>query len=251
MSGKREPISKKIRFEVFKRDKFTCQYCGRMAPDVILEVDHIDPVSKGGSNDILNLITSCRDCNRGKSDKMLSDNSVVRKQQQQLLELAQKNEQLEMMLEWRAGLKSIKEREIDAFIDELRDRCHNDEIGLTEKGRKNVEKLLLKYNIMELLDALDEAVLQYYDGTEGSWEDVFNKVGGIAYYKKNPPNEDKKNIFYLRKILCNRLTYVNSRTAYDIIEKALKNGADFEQVKSICISCRNWTDFKMEMRDLT
>ncbi len=62
----RKPISKKTRFEVFKRDKFTCQYCGRMSPDVILEVDHIKPVADGGTNKLINLITSCRDCNRGK-----------------------------------------------------------------------------------------------------------------------------------------------------------------------------------------
>lgn len=35
--SKRKSISKKLRFEVFKRDGFTCQYCGRMAPDVVLE----------------------------------------------------------------------------------------------------------------------------------------------------------------------------------------------------------------------
>lgn len=48
---KRVPISKALRFEVFKRDSFTCQYCGRSAPEVVLEVDHIVPVSKGGTND--------------------------------------------------------------------------------------------------------------------------------------------------------------------------------------------------------
>jgi len=42
----RKAISKKLRFEVYKRDKFTCQYCGRKAPDVILEIDHINPVAK-------------------------------------------------------------------------------------------------------------------------------------------------------------------------------------------------------------
>lgn len=62
----RKGLSKKIRFEVFKRDQFTCQYCGKKAPDVILHVDHIQPVSKGGTNDLLNLITSCQDCNLGK-----------------------------------------------------------------------------------------------------------------------------------------------------------------------------------------
>lgn len=57
--AKRTPIPKSTRFEVFKRDKFTCQYCGATAPNVILEVDHIKPVSKGGSNDLLNLVTAC------------------------------------------------------------------------------------------------------------------------------------------------------------------------------------------------
>ena len=59
-------ITKKIRFEVFKRDGFQCVYCGKTPPEVILEVDHIEPVSKGGTDDLNNLVTACFDCNRGK-----------------------------------------------------------------------------------------------------------------------------------------------------------------------------------------
>ena len=66
---KRKPIGKRTRFEIFERDKFTCQYCGRMPPEVMLEVDHIIPVSKHGTNDPENLRTSCFDCNRGKLTK--------------------------------------------------------------------------------------------------------------------------------------------------------------------------------------
>ena len=87
-------ISKKIRFEVFKRDSFSCVYCGKTPPTVILEVDHIDPKSKGGANDINNLITACFDCNRGKRniplDKIpprLSDNlDVLKEQEEQIKE---------------------------------------------------------------------------------------------------------------------------------------------------------------------
>jgi len=73
MATKRKPISKKKRFEVFKRDGFVCQYCGAHPPSTILHVDHIDPVALGGSNEIDNLITSCQSCNLGKSATPLTD----------------------------------------------------------------------------------------------------------------------------------------------------------------------------------
>lgn len=69
--AKRKALGKRIRFEIFKRDSFTCQYCGNRPPDVLLVIDHIQPVSLGGDNDILNLITSCESCNQGKSNKEL------------------------------------------------------------------------------------------------------------------------------------------------------------------------------------
>lgn len=69
--SKRKSLSKKIRFEIFKRDSFTCQYCGQKAPDVILHIDHIIPVAEGGDNHITNLLTACFSCNSGKSDRKI------------------------------------------------------------------------------------------------------------------------------------------------------------------------------------
>lgn len=60
-------VSKRLRFEVFKRDNNTCQYCGRSAPEVVLQIDHIHPTSLGGDDSPRNLLTACRDCNAGKS----------------------------------------------------------------------------------------------------------------------------------------------------------------------------------------
>lgn len=64
----------KLRFEILLRDNFTCQYCGRKSPEVILEVDHIFPRAKGG--ELLNkdnLITACFECNRGKGDCLIKN----------------------------------------------------------------------------------------------------------------------------------------------------------------------------------
>lgn len=65
--GARKAISTRRRFEIFKRDGFTCQYCGAHPPAVILHCDHVVAVANGGSNDDSNLVTSCENCNLGKS----------------------------------------------------------------------------------------------------------------------------------------------------------------------------------------
>ncbi len=66
MRRKRKGLSKRLRYEILRRDCFTCQYCGGKAPATRLHVDHIEPVSKGGTDDPRNLRTACIDCNLGK-----------------------------------------------------------------------------------------------------------------------------------------------------------------------------------------
>ncbi len=68
----RKAISKRLRFEIFKRDGFRCKYCGATNEAAQLHVDHVIPVSAGGTNDQLNLVTACISCNSGKSDVPLS-----------------------------------------------------------------------------------------------------------------------------------------------------------------------------------
>jgi hypothetical protein len=60
-----------LRFRVFRRDSFTCRYCGRKAPSVPLHVDHIKPWSSGGRTELANLVTACSVCNLGKGDLQL------------------------------------------------------------------------------------------------------------------------------------------------------------------------------------
>lgn len=69
-------LSVRVRFEVFKRDSFTCQYCGKHPPDVLLEVDHIVPRAAGGTDDITNLTTACKECNGGKSSRLLEEGTA-------------------------------------------------------------------------------------------------------------------------------------------------------------------------------
>ena len=68
-------MTKKLREYIKKRDNFTCCNCGNSTykePNLLLEIDHIIPVAKGGCTEENNLQTLCWKCNRAKSDKILS-----------------------------------------------------------------------------------------------------------------------------------------------------------------------------------
>lgn len=69
--GDREPIPKVIREAVIKRDGMVCAYCGSEAGP--WHIDHIHPVSRGGTDEIGNLTVACALCNLSKGDRLLSE----------------------------------------------------------------------------------------------------------------------------------------------------------------------------------
>lgn len=71
----RTMMTKKLREAIKTRDDFTCCNCGNSThkePNLLLEIDHIIPVSKGGRTEEANLQTLCWKCNRTKSNKILA-----------------------------------------------------------------------------------------------------------------------------------------------------------------------------------
>lgn len=68
---KRKPLKPSMRFQVMDRDGFRCVYCGTSSDEETLHVDHVTPVSKGGTDDASNLATACETCNLGKSARLL------------------------------------------------------------------------------------------------------------------------------------------------------------------------------------
>lgn len=73
-AGQRALMTARLRAWIKDRDHHTCRFCGvslEAEPHLLLEVDHIQPVSKGGLTTVENLQTLCWKCNRSKSNKVL------------------------------------------------------------------------------------------------------------------------------------------------------------------------------------
>jgi ATP adenylyltransferase len=73
-----DPVPDSLRYQVLKESGGRCALCGVCKSDVPLDVDHIIPRSRGGSNDLANLQALCTKCNRTKGNKDDTDfRSVV------------------------------------------------------------------------------------------------------------------------------------------------------------------------------
>lgn len=154
MTNKRQPISKKTRFDVFKRDGFICQYCGDSPPSVVLEVDHLKPVASMGTNQIDNLITSCFDCNRGKGSRELSQIPANFKEKLDLI-----TEREEQLKEYEKVLRSVrrrKQRSIDQVV-EIYSQYYPG-YTLSASARRSVGLFLDRLTTSEVIDALEKAI---------------------------------------------------------------------------------------------
>jgi len=251
---KRKPISKAVRFEVLKRDKFQCQYCGAVAPKALLEVDHIIPVAEDGDNEIINLITGCFDCNRGKRDRLLSDDTRITKQRDQLAQLQERREQLEMMVEWYNELKNFDGYTTDKLKKYWEDLARG--ASVTENGISSFKKWIKEFGFDEILRAMDISSSQYLKWennklTLSSCVNAFSKIGGILSINKQlKENPNFKDILHIKNILKSKLSYYNSHETNKILEYAINIGIPAKDLKSIAYNARNWNDFNYDVQDM-
>lgn len=68
------PRRKLTRFEIFSRDDYTCQYCGKRTRQ--LTIDHVIPRYRGGKQTWENMVSACVPCNRRKAGRTPSEASM-------------------------------------------------------------------------------------------------------------------------------------------------------------------------------
>ncbi len=189
--AKRKALSKRARFEVFKRDSFTCQYCGRTPPQVILEADHMVPLAEGGVDAEENLITACADCNRGKGAVPLS--SVPANVDSRLAEKADRVKQLraynKFLMEARSEETEMV-RALGIYWNRLADPGSKRDEEFDRARATSVRRFLRSLPLVEIYDSIDRAFLKrpayhndyatfkYFCGT--CWGKIKDIEGGDA-----------------------------------------------------------------------
>lgn len=171
----RKSISKKARFEVFKRDSFTCQYCGAHPPSVILHIDHIHPVAQGGGNDEDNLVTSCESCNQGKSDRSLSD--IPQSLNDKAAQILEKEEQIKGYQRVLAAKRLRLEDECAEVVELYESFCEG--YTLNDKAKVTVRMFIEKLGMHDVLGALERA----YTNTRIRSGQEFKYFCGICWNK--------------------------------------------------------------------
>lgn len=247
-TNKRKSISKKLRFEVFKRDKFKCIYCGASAPGVVLQVDHIDPVDNGGGNNILNLATSCFDCNSGKSNRTLDNHSTLIKQKNQLDELQERKDQIEMMIDWQKDLQNLNNLVVENLKEYWEELAPGYSINKT--GLKRIKKLVKEYSYEEIRSAMKISANQYLkfndkNTTEESWDIAYRKLGGIIRVERDSAdNPALKELFYIRGILKNRVQFFDASLAITLLKLAHAKNVTIDELKRIALKVDYMYEFE-------
>lgn len=171
----RTAISKKTRFDVFKRDQFQCAYCGAHPSEtVLLEVDHIHPVAEGGTNDIDNLVTACWACNRGKGAGLLS--SIPQSIDDKAAQVAEREAQIRAYYEILELRKERKDEEMWSVAEIFMERFSDDSI---HRDRLNSIRMFLeRLNVFAVRDAMELACARKY-----SQNPAFKYFCGICWNK--------------------------------------------------------------------
>ena len=177
----RQPIPRELRHKVFQRDGYRCRECGASKEETSLEIDHIVPVARGGKNDIDNLQTLCRECNRMKhTDEWVGGENTVEVAENELNNLKNQINDLEEKLKHTSNKNDIldykfKIKKLNKLIPKaqkkLDDSRYEAEIKEKQLRDNQIREVLFKELYVEFDDEILKKVFNHFNLNESSDEE--------------------------------------------------------------------------------
>lgn len=147
VQGQRALMTSSLRRKILKRDNFTCQCCGnsnRFEPNLLLEIDHIIPLAKGGMTTENNLQVLCWKCNRKKGTKVSGNSKVINEIRE---EIKQKTVGIPCESVYNSEeciQKRIEKESVLTTSEEINKECEFNSFSIEEPELETTKKDILK-----------------------------------------------------------------------------------------------------------
>ena len=252
-------MSPSFRRRILERDQFTCTECRKQVPRVYLHIDRIlSPESAEALGDVPEedkYTCLCDTCSRKHNHKL---------QPHGIITTADRRAQLDMLIAWRRELQTLDDTAHQILIEYI--RPHVKPVGLRKEQKSKLRMLLLDYDIIEILNALDIAIGRYVkyegdDATEDSVKEMVAKLGGILHNMKLTPLQQELN--HIRCICRKNFDFdYDEREAkallHDYKAHLRSQGLDDDQIllelaqhpKSLSGTCGTFEQWRQAMKEL-
>ena len=249
-----DPVFKRIKFEVFEKDSYRCQYCGNVAPNITLKLHRIQEVQNNDNwLDPAYLSTSCVSCEDKRQGKSAGRNASAFIM---LDELEERLEQLKMLISWRKGMVKIRRSQLIGIIDFWQDLVPG--IYLNDDQKRVLLSLMNKYSSDEIRSSMravaKEKLQRQTDETltKDAHDVAFEKIPETCIRNsKAKKNHEIEELYQIHDVLKERLQgFFDSDRAIQWLNYARSWEVNTEELAHMALKVTNWTQFSCNIDEM-
>jgi hypothetical protein len=248
------PEYKRIKYEVFEKDSFKCQFCGKGVPLVTLQLIRIQDTQQNDEwLDTAFLSTSCKICEKKKSgvDEKILNNGYL-----SIDELEERLQQLKMLINWRRGMLNIRKQQLANLVSYWEKKLPGFSVDNDQK--KFMATYISKYSSDEIKSAMDMAVdkfIKYSDDgilDKNSIRTAFAKIPDICLTKTEiVSTHESDGLQRIHDQLKSNIDgFFDSRRANQWLSYARSWEVQIEDLYKMATSVRSWTQFSVNIDNM-
>jgi TolA-binding protein len=246
-----DPEYKRIKYEVFEKDAFKCQFCGTGAPNVTLQLVRIQDAQPDEEwLDTAFLSTSCKVCEKKKSG---TDEKSLNNPYMSIDELEERLQQLKMLINWRKGMLNIRKQQLNNLIIYWENKISGFETNNDQK--KYLAAHISKYSGDEIRSAMDMAVDKFIKYDEDGKLDqssiltAFSKIPEICQTKTEIVTaHESDGLQRIHDQLSSNIAgFFDTRRTQQWLNYARSWEVQIDDLYKMASSVKSWTEFSVNI----
>ena len=246
-----DPEYKRIKFEVFEKDSFKCQYCGSVAPIVTLQLRRIQEIQQSEKwLDTAFLSTSCAACEKKQAGEA---ENAKRSEFISIDELEERLQQLKMLINWRKGMLKIRKQQLANLVQYWENKVPKSPVDNIQ--RREILRYINKFSGDEIRAAMDMAADKFLkteaDGSlnQESISNALHKIPEICAQKTQiANNHETDGLFQINELLKTNITgFFDSRRAFQWLNYARSWEISLDDLTTMASAVTSWTQFSLNI----